>query len=116
MDIKSRLTLALDYSNSEFPVDEYLQKVKDKEAHLLEISSCLVLFEVNQYSTKRVLTVLALEGESFATNGPEVIRIMKELAATLDCTELLCYGRKGWEKVLKPFGAVHQYTVMKLEL
>ena len=116
MDIKTRLSRALDYSNAEFSVEEYLERIKKKEIHLLEIATCLVLFEVNQYPGKRVLTVLALEGESFNKNGPEVIDVMKKLAATLNCSELVCYGRKGWERVLRPYGAVHQYTVMKLEL
>ena len=112
--LRERLQKSIDYSAGEYSVDTYLQWVEEKRLHLFDIQGCLIGVEKFEYETKSVLNISLVEGEGVIANIKEIIDTMSALARTLDCSELTCYGRPGWARILRKHGATHVYTVMRL--
>lgn len=114
--LRERLQKVIEFSAGEHSVDTYLKWVEEKRLHLFEIQGCLIGVEKFEYETKNVLNISLVEGEGFLNHIDEVKAVMSSLAKALDCSELTCYGRPGWARILRRHGATHVYTVMRLEL
>lgn len=116
MDVSQRIARFLEFSGGEWSLADFLALMETKKVHLLEYEGLLVCVEVQVYPQKRILHIWGIEGEGALEKLPALVVWAKKLARTLECTELRCQGRKGWEKVLSPHQAKVLYTTLVMEL
>lgn len=116
MDLEKRIARILRHSGNEWSVSDLLQKVDSKQLILLEKNGVLLIAEVQAYPQKRILHIWGLEGESALESLLAIVEWCKELARALDCVELRCQGRKGWERALRPAGASVLYTTLSMDV
>jgi hypothetical protein len=69
------------------------------------------VFKMGEYPQKRVLLIWLYGGE-LASNIEGVLEAADFHARELDCTEITIGGRRGWERVLKPYGFAHRGVVL----
>jgi hypothetical protein len=55
-------------------------------------------------------------GERMEQWLPDILQALKDHARHNGCSSVEVFGRKGWERVLKPHGYTHTYTTLELEL
>ena len=65
----------------------------------------ITLFKV--YPAMRTLNVCWAMGEKLESYLPMLLEALELFAARNDCSMVVIEGRKGWERVLKPFGYKH---------
>lgn len=116
MNLDQRLARILKYSGGEWSLADFKQMIESRKLHLFEYEGILLLIEVQQYPQKRVLHIWGAEGKGALKKLPALFDWAKEVARLLDCTELRCQGRKGWERALKAHGTKVLYTTLALEL
>tara|TARA_R110000824_G_scaffold123440_1_gene281280 strand:- start:202 stop:591 length:390 start_codon:yes stop_codon:yes gene_type:complete len=92
-------------------VEDVLEEVKEGSAVFYPVKNGAAVFKLGEYPQKRVL-VIWLYGGEMASNIEGVLEAAEFHARELDCTELMIVGRRGWERVLKPHGFVHQGVVL----
>ena len=92
-------------------VEDVLEEVEEGSAVFYPVKNGAAVFKLGEYPQKRVL-VIWLYGGEMASNIEGVLEAAEFHARELDCTELMIVGRRGWERVLKPHGFVHQGVVL----
>ena len=92
-------------------VEDVLEEVKDGSAVFYPVKDGAAVFRLGEYPQKRVLLIWLYGGE-MASNIEGVLEAAEFHAEELDCAELMIVGRRGWERVLKPHGFVHQGVVL----
>lgn len=116
MELEKRIKRILKYSDNEWTVSDILQMVQDKKIFLLEKEGILVMVEVQVFPHKRVLHIWGAEGKGALRNMAVIVEWAKEIARALDCTELRCQGRKGWERALSKHGTRFLYTTLAMDV
>lgn len=114
--MEEALRRALAYSGGERSLTDCLLLIQQKVLIPLCIHEQFIFVEVYSYPQKQALNISYVSGKGYIKYLPEILPILKGLAKALDCSEITCYGRKGWEKVLARYGAKPRYTVMSLEV
>jgi|TARA_B100000949_G_scaffold234897_1_gene255544 hypothetical protein len=104
------LAAALGFSGSH-SVEDVLEEVKEGSAVFYPVRDGAAVFKLGEYPQKRVLLIWLYGGE-MASNIKGVLEAAEFHAEELECTELMIVGRRGWERVLKPHGFVHQGVVL----
>ena len=104
------LAAALGFSGSH-SVEDVLEEVKEGSAVFYPVRDGAAVFKLGEYPRKRVLLIWLYGGE-MASNIKGVLEAAEFHAEELECTELMIVGRRGWERVLKPHGFVHQGVVL----
>jgi len=104
------LAAALGFSGSH-SVEDVLEEVKEGSAVFYPVKDGAAVFKLGEYPQKRVLLIWLYGGE-MASNIKGVLEAAEFHAEELDCAELMIVGRRGWERVLKPHGFVHQGVVL----
>jgi hypothetical protein len=107
---KPFLADALEFTGSH-SVEDVLGEVQDGSAVFYPVRDGAAVFKVGEYPQKRVLLIWLYGGE-MASNIEGVLEAAEFHAAEQDCTEMMIVGRRGWERVLKPHGFVHQGVVL----
>ena len=107
---KPFLADALGFSGSH-SVEDVLEEVKEGSAVFYPVRDGAAVFRLGEYPQKRVLLIWLYGGE-MASNIEGVLEAAEFHAEQLECTELMIVGRRGWERVLKPHGFVHQGVVL----
>jgi len=107
---KPFLADALGFSGSH-SVEDVLEEVKEGSAVFYPVRDGAAVFRLGEYPKKRVLLIWLYGGE-MASNIKGVLEAAEFHAEELECTELMIVGRRGWERVLKPHGFVHQGVVL----
>ena len=107
---KPFLVDALGFTGSH-SIDDVLEEVKDGSAVFYPVRDGAAVFRLGDYPQKKVLLIWLYGGE-MASNINGVLEAAEFHAAELECTELMIVGRRGWERVLKPHGFVHQGVVL----
>ena len=107
---KPFLADALGFSGSH-SVEDVLEEVKEGSAVFYPVRDGAAVFRLGEYPKKRVLLIWLYGGE-MASNIEGVLEAAEFHAEELECTELMIVGRRGWERVLKPHGFVHQGVVL----
>lgn len=115
-DLEKRLEKILRYSGGEWSLEDFLNLIRTKKLHLLEYEGILVLIEVQTYPQKRILHIWGAEGKGALKKLPLLVSWAKDVARSLDCNELRCQGRKGWERALQEHGTRVLYTTLAMEL
>lgn len=114
MKIEDRLARILRRSGCEYSVEDLLSKIAKREIIPFEYYGVLILVEVQQFPQKRVLHIWGAEGKGALVHMDKLVAWARALARSLECTELRCQGRAGWERALKKHGAVHVYTTLSM--
>ena len=96
-------------------VDDVLDEVKEGSALFYPVQDGAAVFKLGEYPQKRVLIITVYGGE-LASNIDGVLEAAAFHARDLDCTEILVGGRRGWERVLKPYGFAHRGVVLIKDL
>ena len=104
------LAAALGFTGSH-SVEDVLEEVKDGSALFYPVQNGAAVFKLGEYPQKRVLLIWLYGGE-MASNIKGVLDAAEFHAEELECTELMIVGRRGWERVLKPHGFVHQGVLL----
>jgi hypothetical protein len=107
---KPFLADALGFTGSH-SVEDVLEEVKEGSAVFYPVRDGAAVFRLGEYPKKRVLLIWLYGGE-MASNIKGVLEAAEFHAEELECTELMIVGRRGWERVLKPHGFVHQGVVL----
>ena len=107
---KPFLADALGFSGSH-SVEDVLEEVKEGSAVFYPVRDGAAVFRLGEYPQKRVLLIWLYGGE-MASNIEGVLEAAEFHAEELECAELMIVGRRGWERVLKPHGFVHQGVVL----
>jgi hypothetical protein len=92
-------------------IDDVLEEVKDGSAVFYPVRDGAAVFRLGDYPQKKVLLIWLYGGE-MASNIEGVLEAAEFHAEELECTELMIVGRRGWERVLKPHGFVHQGVLL----
>ena len=92
-------------------IDDVLEEVKDGSAVFYPVRDGAAVFRLGDYPQKKVLLIWLYGGE-MASNIKGVLEAAEFHAEELECTELMIVGRRGWERVLKPHGFVHQGVLL----
>lgn len=116
MTLDERLIRILKHSGGEWSLEDFYRELEAKKVLLFNYEGILVLAEVQVYPQKRVFHIWGTEGDGALEKMPALVSWAKEAARTLECTELRCQGRKGWERALSAHGARVLYTTLVMEL
>jgi hypothetical protein len=116
MDIHTALIKALHYSGGERSLQDCLDAIAKKQLIPLYIKEQFIFVEVYAYPQKSALNISYVAGNGYLHHLDSIIPILTDLAKALDCSEITCYGRRGWEKALSKYGAKVRYTVLALEV
>lgn len=116
MDLHTRIQKILDHSGGEWSLSDFLRLVEEKKLILLNYEGILVIMEVQVYPQKRVLHIWGVEGGGTLDKLSSMVIWAKGIARDLNCVELRCQGRKGWEKALSEHGTRVLYTTLVMEL
>jgi hypothetical protein len=92
-------------------VDDVLDEVREGSALFYPVQDGAAVFKMGEYPQKRVLLIWLYGGE-LASNIEGVLEAADFHARELDCTEITIGGRRGWERVLKPYGFAHRGVVL----
>ena len=92
-------------------VDDVLDEVQEGSALFYPVQNGAAVFKMGEYPQKRVLLIWLYGGE-LASNIEGVLEAADFHARELDCTEITIGGRRGWERVLKPYGFAHRGVVL----
>jgi hypothetical protein len=92
-------------------VDDVLDEVQEGSALFYPVQDGAAVFKMGEYPQKRVLLIWLYGGE-LASNIEGVLEAADFHARELDCTEITIGGRRGWERVLKPYGFAHRGVVL----
>ena len=92
-------------------VDDVLDEVEEGSALFYPVQDGAAVFKMGEYPQKRVLLIWLYGGE-LASNIEGVLEAADFHARELDCTEITIGGRRGWERVLKPYGFAHRGVVL----
>ena len=115
---KSFLVDALEHSGNEYTVDDVLQEIEDDHAIFYPVENGATVFRIVPYPQKRMLRIWLFGGE-VGTGRANLTAVME--AADFHAKEHTCdgielVGRRGWEKVLEPYGYEHRHVMLIKEL
>lgn len=116
MDYSTRIERILEHAGGEWTLSDFMQLIESKKVHVLEYNHNLVIVEVQAFPQKRVLHIWGFEGDGALETLPSTVEWAKDLARSLDCVELRCQGRKGWERALRAHGASVLYTTLSMDV
>ena len=109
---------ALDRSGNEYNVDDVLREIEDDHAIFYPVENGATVFRIALYPQKRMLRIW-LFGGIVGTGRANLDTVMEAAdfhAKEHECDGIELVGRRGWEKVLKPYGYEHKRVVLIKEL
>jgi len=108
---KPYLEAALNKAGNEYTIDDVLRDIEDDHAIFYPVKSGAAVFRLALYPQKRILR-LWLAGGDMDANIDAVLEAAEFHAREHDCAGIEIGGRKGWERVLKPYGYEHRCVVL----
>lgn len=119
--LKPYIEMALKYSLGELSAEEvkedgisgiylFLGFYRDNE--LIGV----ITVETVTYSRKKIVCVPHVGGKDLDLWCDIMVNTVIKLAKDVNANAVISYGRKGWEKKLKPYGFKPQYTILSLTL
>jgi len=112
------LKSALEKSGGEYDVEDVLREVEDDHAMFFPIENGAAIFKIILYPKRRVLR-LWLYGGKTGTGRANLKAIMEAAdwyAELHECDGIELVGRKGWEKVLRPYGYEYKSVTLVKDL
>ena len=115
---KPFLANALEQSGNEYTVDDVLREIEDDHAIFYPVENGATVFRLANYPRKRMLRIW-LFGGAVGTGRANLEAVMEAAdfhAEEHECDGIELVGRRGWEKVLKPYGYEHKRVMLIKEL
>jgi len=115
---KPFLVDALDRSGNEYNIDDVLREIEDDHAIFYPVENGATVFRLANYPRKRMLRIW-LFGGAVGTGRANLEAVMEAAdfhAEEHECDGIELVGRRGWEKVLKPYGYEHKRVMLIKEL
>jgi hypothetical protein len=85
--------------------------LSDSEIRLILLTDVIVYA-----SGVRVLRFVGGVGKRLKEFLPLIVEVFGRITRQLKCDHVEVAGRKGWERLLKPYGFKHSFTVLTLDL
>ena len=115
---EERLEEALHYVPNNVTLDEIIDNLADRRMQLWDIdngnATALTYFHTSNH--EKMLTIVTLTGDHMQRWFSSFMDRMEEYARGEGCSRIEAAGRKGWEKVAKPYGWEYACTVVYKEL
>ena len=112
---KPFLANALEHSGNEYTVDDVLKEIEDDHAIFYPTKKGASVFRIALYPQKRMLRIW-LAGGDMGSSIDSILEAAEYHAAEHECDGIEVLGRRGWEKVLKPYGYEHKRVMLIKEL
>tara|TARA_R110000765_G_scaffold2319_1_gene7000 strand:- start:166 stop:558 length:393 start_codon:yes stop_codon:yes gene_type:complete len=112
---KPFLADALEKSGNEYTVDDVLRELEDNHAIFYPTPKGASVFRIGMYPQKRMLCIW-LAGGDMESSIENILEAAEFHAREHECHGIEVLGRKGWEKVLKPYGYEHKRVMLIKEL
>ena len=112
---KPFLANALEQSGNEYTVDDVLREIEDDHAIFYPTKKGACVFRIALYPRKRMLRIW-LAGGDMASSIESILEAADFHAKEHECDGIEVLGRRGWEKVLKPYGYEHKRVMLIKEL
>ena len=106
---------ALAKSGNTYKVDDVFELVCAGLAHFEPLEDGAAIFLYHQYPQRKMLRIW-LAGGVLPDHLEQVLDAAQKHADRLRCDGIELEGRKGWERVLKPYGFDHKQAVLIKEL
>lgn len=87
----------------------------NKEMQLWLANDMCCVTQIQNYPKAKVCVILLLGGEH-PERWLDGIYVIEDWAKQLGCAETRVHGRRGWERLLKPYNYIHESTVLVKEL
>ena len=112
---KPFLANALEESGNEYTVDDVLRDIKDDHAIFYPTKKGASVFRIALYPRKRMLRIW-LAGGDMESSIDSILEAAEYHATKHECDGIEVLGRRGREKVLKPYGYEHKRVMLIKEL
>jgi hypothetical protein len=112
---KPFLADALERSGDAYNVDDVLKEIQDDHAIFYPTRKGASVFRVALYPRKRILQIW-LAGGDMESSIDSILEAAEHHAAKHECDSIEVLGRRGWERVLKPYGYEHKRVMLIKEL
>jgi hypothetical protein len=112
---KPFLANALEHSGNEYTVDDVLKEIQDDHAIFYPTKKGASVFRIARYPRKRMLRIW-LAGGDMGSSIDSILEAAEYHAAEHECDGIEVLGRRGWERVLKPYGYEHKRVMLIKEL
>ena len=112
---KPFLVDALARSGNEYNVDDVLREIEDDHAAFYPVENGAAVFRIARYPRKRMLRIW-LAGGDMGSSIDSILEAAEYHAAEHECDGIEVLGRRGWERVLKPYGYEHKRVMLIKEL
>mgnify|MGYP000099291797 FL=1 len=112
---KPFLADALEKSGNEYTVADVLKELEDDQAIFYPTRNGASVFRIGLYPQKRMLCIW-LAGGDMESSIDSILEAAEFHAKQHECDGIEVLGRRGWEKVLKPYGYEHKRVMLIKEL
>jgi hypothetical protein len=112
---KPFLANALAESGGEYTVDDVLSEIEQDHAIFYPTKLGAIVFRVVRYPRKRMLRIW-LAGGDMDSCIDAMLDAAEFHAGQHECDGIEVVGRRGWERVLKPYGFEHKRVMLIKEL
>jgi hypothetical protein len=112
---KPFLVDALEHSGDKYSIDDVLKEIEDDHAIFYPVRNGATVFRIALYPQKRMLRIW-LAGGDMEANIDGILEAAEFHAAEHECDGIEVVGRKGWERVLRPYGYKHKRVMLIKEL
>lgn len=104
-----RIASALKYSGGTHTINDIIAGVLGGEYLLIENENASMVVEIEEFPQKRRYNIFLAAGKM-----SDVIELGLKVLSEADANgvEVSLYGRKGWERALKPYGFKALHTVL----
>ena len=83
-------------------------------AQCWEADTGFVMTRFEHMEDKKRLAITTATSSDWFAEGPQALEFLEHFARSSGCTRVICYGRRGWIRLLKKYGYEEPYvTVMK---
>ena len=115
---KPYMVEALTKSGEQWDLADVLRDIEDGHAVFYPVKNGAAVFKIILYPKKRMLRIWLFGGKhgTQRANLDAVMEAADYYAKEHECAGIELLGRKGWEKVLKPYGYDYKSVMLIKEL
>ena len=107
---------ALDHGIGETHMSDILIGLMNSSYQCWIHGEAVGITKFNQYKRYKQLQLVTCTGPGWFEYAETVLPILEQFAKDTGCRNVSVWGRKGWEKAMKPYGYDHAYTVLVKEV
>lgn len=107
---------AFEYSDGKFSKTFVFDQLLADKMQLWVSEECALVTRPLDYPEKRIFELFLCGGERLAEYLPEGMPMLEDYARKRGCNAMEIWGRRGWERFLKPHGFEHGLYVTRKEL